>query len=172
MVDHGAFADQAAEPQITLDQRRQGRERGAGVELRHRRVGIDGRRQHVHVDKTPSQGAGAQRRRREVVVMQIGERHRVRPRIGARQAGAAKHQRDVMMEDVGGDAAPEQLHRRPGAVGGFDAGPAKLEDFARMGDQRRDVVFGRGIEAAVAHRGRPAHQPIGANNRLGSGAVL
>ena len=71
-----------------------------------------------------------------MMVIEIGERHRQRLGIGAGQAGAAEHQLDVVVEDIGGDAAPQQLHDRPLAIAGIDAGAAELEDLAGIGDQR------------------------------------
>ena len=88
-----------------------------------------------------------------MMMIEIGERRRQRLGVGAGQAGAAEHQRDVVVKDIGRDAAPQQLHRRPLAVGGIDAGTAELEDLAAIGDERRYVVFGSRIEPAEPRRG-------------------
>ena len=163
LVDHGAVADKPADPQVALDQRRQRREHAVRVEP----AGVE----PAHVDEPLGQRPRPQRRRREVVVVEIGERRRQRIGVGAGQAGAAEHQRDVMMKHIGRDAAPQQLHDRPGAVAGIDAGAAELEDFAGIGDQRRDVVFGGRVERADPRRRVAPDQPVGADHRLGAAAA-
>ena len=142
LVDHRAVPDKSADPQVTLDQRRQPGQRPRRVD----RVDVE----PPHIDITLRQGAGAQGRRRQMVVMEVGERRGKRVRVGAGKAGAAEHQRDVVMEDVCGDAAPQQLHDGRGAVSHIDAGAAEFQDLAGIGDQRRDVVFGGRIERADA----------------------
>ena len=106
-----------------------------------------------------------------MMVIKIGERHRQRIGVDPRQAGAAEHQRDLVMEDIGGDAAPQELHDRPRPVAGVDAGTAELEDFAGIGDQRPDVVFGGRIEGAQPRRRVAPNQPIGADNSIEPGAA-
>ena len=98
LVDHRPVPDKAADAQIAFDQRRQRREHAVRVDLR----GVA----PAHLDKALGQRPRPQRRRRQVVVVEIGERRRQRLRVGARQAGAAEHQRDVVVENIGRDAAP------------------------------------------------------------------
>src|SRR3546814_20875155 len=65
-------------------------------------------RQQVHRDTAPGHRARPQRRRRQMMVVEIGERHAQLLGIGARQAGAAEHDRDVVAEDILGDARSEE----------------------------------------------------------------
>ena len=75
------------------------------------------------------------------------------------------------MEDIGGDAAPQQLHDRPGTIAGIDAGAAEFEDLAGIGDQRRDIVFRRRIEGTVPRRRLAANEAVGADHGLGAAAA-
>ena len=70
------------------------------------------------------------------------------------------------MEHVGGDAAPQQLHGHPAAIGGIDAGPPELQDAAREVHDRRDVVLVGRVEAAEPRRGLALDQPVGADDAL------
>ena len=70
------------------------------------------------------------RLRRQMVGVQIGQLGGQRIRIGAVQAGAAEHQLNAIMEDIGGDALPKQLHHRARAVSLRGTGPPKLEQLA------------------------------------------
>ena len=122
-IDHRAVADEAAQPQIALDQRRQLRQHALRIELARaasaasRHSGAAAR-----ADAPPAAPGGCSRDR-------SGRRQRVR--IGAVQAGAAEHQVDLVVEHIGGDAAPQQLHGDAAAIGGIDAGAAEFEDAAR-----------------------------------------
>ena len=60
---------------------------------------------------------------------------------------------------------------RPGAVAGIDAGAAELENFAGIGDERRDVVFRGRIERAEPRRRLAPDQPVGADDRVGAAAA-
>ena len=85
------------------------------------------------------------------------------------QAGAAEHQVDLVVEHVGRDAAPQQLHGDPAAIGRIDAGAAEFENSTRKIHDRRDVVLVRRIEVAQACRRFPLDQPIGTDNPLRAG---
>ena len=76
-----------------------------------------------------------------MIVIEIGEFGRERVGIGAGQAGAAEHQVDFVVEHIGGDAAPQQLHHRAVAVLGVDAGPAQFQKPAGDLFDLADVVF-------------------------------
>src|SRR5277367_4912909 len=73
------------------------------------------------------------------------------------------------MKDVGGDPAPQQLHRRFLAIGRVDTRAAELEDFPTIGDKPRDVVLRSRIEPAQPGRSLPPDQTISADDDLGSG---
>ena len=72
------------------------------------------------------------------------------------QAGAAEHQVDLVAEHVGGDAAPQQLHHRPVAIAGIDAGAAELQHPAGKRRIGGDVVFVGRVEPAERARRRRA----------------
>ena len=74
------------------------------------------------------------------------------------------------MEDIGGDAAPQQLHDRTGAIPGIDAGTPEFENFAGVGDEPGDVVFRGRVERAAAGRRLAPDQPIGADDAIGAAA--
>src|SRR5208283_912751 len=80
------------------------------------------------------------------------------------KARATEHQSDVVIEHIGRNSTPEQLHGRSLAIGGIDARTAEFEDFPPVGDERRDVVFVRRIEAAETPRRLPPKQPIGSDD--------
>jgi hypothetical protein len=107
-----------------------------------------------------------------VVVVEIGERHAQLLRIGAGQAGAAEHDAYVVVEDILGDATPQQLHGGAAAIGRIDAGTAELQDLALVGEQRLDVVFVAGVELAAPRRAFAPHHPIGADHAGGARAAL
>ena len=109
-----------------------------------------------------------------MVHVQIGELRTETVGIGADETGAAEHQVDAVMEDVGRDAAPEQLHHRTVAILHVDAGPPELEQVARKGEQLRDVVFARGVELPDEFGRFALHQTIRADDafRPGSDRVI
>ncbi len=106
-----------------------------------------------------------------MVMVEIGQWHGQRGGIRTGQAGAAEHHRDVVVKDIGGDAAPEQLHDRPRAIAGIDTGPAEFEDLAGIGDQGRDIVFGGRIERTEARRRLAPNQPVGADHGIEAAAA-
>jgi len=55
-----------------------------------------------------------------MVVVQVREWRRKRVWIGAGQARATEHQRDVVMKHIGRDPVPKQLYGRSLAIGGID----------------------------------------------------
>ncbi len=106
-----------------------------------------------------------------MTVVEIGERHGEGVGIDARQAGAAEHQCDPVMEHVSGDAAPQQLHGRAVARARIDAGASELEDLAGRGDDRGDVVLAGRVEAAVPRRRLAADEAVGSHHRFGAAAA-
>jgi hypothetical protein len=68
------------------------------------------------------------------------------------------------MRYVGRDPAPQQLHGRTLAIGGIDARASKLENFAWMGDERRNVVLGCGIKAPQTGCRLSPEQPVSSDN--------
>ena len=71
-----------------------------------------------------------------------------------------------MLEQIGGDAAPQQLHGAARAIGAGDAGPPELQDPAGMGLDLGDVVFAGGVEGADPGRPVAPDQPVGADHAL------
>jgi hypothetical protein len=65
---------------------------------------------------------------------------------------------------IGRNPAPEQLHHRSLAIGGIDAGTAEFENFPRLGEKRRKIVFVRRIEATKASRCLPSKQPVSSDD--------
>ena len=166
MIDHRPVADEAAQPEIALEQGRQLGQRGFLVDLLTT--------QPFHVDKALRQGRGTQLRRCQVRAVQVGQRQGQGVGIGARQTGTAQHQRHVEVEDVLGDAGPKELHEGAATIVPGDAGAAKLHDLAGIGHQRADVVLRRGIEATHAGCLRPPHEAVGGDNlprQAGGGLV-
>ena len=117
-IDHRAVADEAAQPQIALDERRHARHRLARVVA----AGL----QHIHLHVAAGQRAHADLRRRQMMMIEIAHRLGVLRGIGARQAGAAEHHLDVVVERVERDAAPQHLHGRGVARVLGDARAAEL----------------------------------------------
>ena len=103
-------------------------------------------------------------------MVEVGQIGGQRVRIGAVQAGAAEHQVDLVVEDVGRDAAPQQLHGDTAAIGGIDTGAPELEYPTRKIHDRRDVVLVRRVEMAQFRRGLALDQPVGADHPLWAGA--
>ena len=103
-----------------------------------------------------------------MVIVEVRERRRQRLGVGARQAGAPEHQRDIVVEHIGCNAAPEQLHHRTGAIPCIDAGPSQFENFAGISDEPGDVIFGRRVERAEPGRRLAPDQPIGADDAIGT----
>ena len=93
VVDDRAVADIGAKPEIALDQRRQGFERGAGVD----RLGGH----HVHVDAEVLMRPHAPLFRGERVMIEEAQRHGVRAWVGAREARAADHDVDAVLAHIG-----------------------------------------------------------------------
>src|SRR5580692_623738 len=140
LVDDGAITDKAAQSQVSLDQRRQGphcpsRIYGAGSESAHLNVAI-------------GESPRTQRKGCEMISMQIRKRRGKSIGVGTRQAGTAEHQDDVIMKDIGSNAAPQQLHRRTIAISGIDARAAQLENFSGMEHDGRNIEFLGRIETA------------------------
>ena len=71
-----------------------------------------------------------------------------------------------MTKHIGRQPTPEDLHHRPGAILGIDAGAAEFKNFAGILQKRRNVIFARGIEAAGFGRSLAPDQAIGADDRV------
>jgi hypothetical protein len=155
-IDHRAVTDEAAEAQIPLDQRRQAPECPTVVHI----VEIH----PPHLDIAVGQGARAQRWRREMIIVEIGQLIGPLVRVGARQARAAEHQIYPVAIDIGGDAAPQQLHHRAVAIIHVHARTAQLQQLALKTDQRRNVILVVRVETPHLLRRRLLDQPIGAHN--------
>ena len=96
----------------------------------------------------------------------VGKRQRHVLALRAVQAGAAEQQLDVVMQHILGDAPPEELHGGARAVVGANTGTSQFQDLARIAHEGGDVVLGRGVEAARAHRRAPPHHAIGSDHRV------
>ncbi len=105
--------------------------------------------------------------------MQERQRHRQLLGIGAVEAGAAEHDVGAVLPQIARDAVPQQFDRALVAVGRQHAGAAELEELqiAVARDQRADVEFAGGVEAAILLRQRLAQQPIGADHRRSVGGL-
>src|SRR6516162_292275 len=124
LIDDGTVADEPAETQISLDQGRERHECPGRID----RAAVEPAHVHVALGERP----WPQLRGGQMMVVQVGERHGESIWIGTGQARAAEHQDDVVVRDIGRDTTPQQLHCRPLAVSGIDAGPAELENLAGM----------------------------------------
>ena len=109
------------------------------------------------------------RRTSEMVKKAQGKRKRAG--IGALKAGAADHDVDPVMRDIGPDSHPQQFDRALVAIGFEHAGAAEFQKpQLRMGcEHRRDIVFARCVETLVSLGDVLTQQPIGADDlRLGA----
>jgi len=73
-----------------------------------------------------------------------------------------------MLEDIGSDAAPQQLHHGAVAVIGVDTGSAEFQDAPGRGFDRRNIVLPGRVELPDPLRAVPLDQPIGADNAFRS----
>ena len=99
-------------------------------------------RQPVGADEPLGKCPRPQLGRRQMVMVQVAQDRCDRIRVGPGQAGAAEHQPDLVAVDIVGDAAPQELHHRAGAVGGLDAGAAKLHQLADRGGDPGEIELG------------------------------
>src|SRR6185437_10941000 len=106
----------------------------------------------------------------QVVVVEVGQLGGERIRIGSRQAGAAEHQVDPVVKDVGGNAAPQQLHGGAIAVRRIDTGTAQFQDVSLEHLNHPDVVLVGRVEAAEFFGGIPTDQAIRADDAFRAGA--
>ena len=148
MVDDRAVANERAKPQIALDERRDALERRFRVDL------ILGQAIHRHAQSAARTAQPFLRGKR--IVMQEAQRFGVRVRISAFKTRAADHHIDLMLAHVGPKAMPKQFHRALVAVGREHARAPQFHKavIGRLGgNQRRYVVFARGVksEAALGH---------------------
>ena len=120
----------------------------------------------VHRHVPARQRLGPPFRRRECVVVQEAQRQGMRLGIRALQAGAAEHHIHAVVQHIGPDAVPEQLHRALVAIGLEHAGAAELQKALAGvgGEQRRDVELAFRVEAGVALRHLLTQQAIGADD--------
>ena len=104
--------------------------------------------------------------RRQRVVMQEAQRHRVLVGIGAGQAGTTDHHVHLVLAHVCPQPVPKQLDRALVAIGLEHAGAAKLhEAMVRLArDERRDVVFALRVEAERALGDFLAQHAVGADH--------
>ena len=68
------------------------------------------------------------------------------------------------MRYVARDPAPQQLHGRTLAISRVDARASELKNFAWEGDERRNVVFGRGIKPPKTGCRLSPEQPVSPDN--------
>jgi len=108
-VDHRAVTHERPEPQIALHQRRQRLQRGPGIHLV--------RRQPIHRHVQMAVRAAAPLRRRQRIVVQEAQRHRVLVGIGAGETGATDHHIHLVLPHIGPQPVPEQFHRTLIAIG-------------------------------------------------------
>ena len=122
--------------------------------------------QPVHFHVAVINGAHAPLFRGPCIVVQEGKLAGERIRVGAFNGGAAQHDVDLVAQHIGPDAVPEQFDGFLVAIGFEHAGPAELhEALARIGvDQRLNVVFGCGVEAAMTVRDFLPQDPVGADD--------
>ena len=97
-------------------------------------------------------------------VVQVAEWKREFVRIGPAEAGASEHQLHVVVEDVVGDAAPQQLGRGPVSVAWVDAHAAELDENPGLFENRREVVLCIGVELARGCFRAAAVQPVWADD--------
>ena len=107
-----------------------------------------------------------------MVVVEVGERQRERAGISTRKARAAKHQSDAVIRYVSRDPTPQQLHGRALPIGSVDAGASELENFAWMGDERRNVVLGCRIEPRQTGCRLPPEQSVSPDNPIMAAAGM
>src|SRR5665647_2690118 len=101
------------------------------------------------------------------VVMQERQRQGQPVRIGAFKTGAADHDVEPVLADIGPDAVPQQFDGALVAVARQHAGAAELEK-ARIGmtlDQAGDIELVLAVEAAVPFRHVLPQQAVGADHR-------
>ena len=84
--------------------------------------------------------------------------------IGAGHAGAAEHYSDVIVEDVLGDALPQQLHGGTVAVFFLDAGASEFERRALPMNYAPDIIFIGRVETTLLLGDRTAEKAVGADN--------
>jgi hypothetical protein len=72
------------------------------------------------------------------------------------------------MEDIGGNAPPQQIHDMAGTVIDIDAGSAQFQNFTGLVHNRADVIFIDAVELPMARGGLSPDQSIGANDRFGT----
>src|SRR5262249_8604182 len=108
VVDDRAVAVIGAEPEISLDQRRQRFQRGTRVDRR--------RRQHVHVDAKMLVRSHAPIVRRERVMVEEAQRGCMYARVGALEARTSDHHVDAVLAYVRPHPLPQELKRALVAV--------------------------------------------------------
>src|SRR6185503_12074937 len=100
-VDDSAIADESAKPEISLDQRRHRLHGGLVIKRAFRN--------NTHLNMKGIVRAATPFGRRQRMMMQEAQRHCVRIRIGAFEAGAADHYIDAVLADISPKAVPEKL---------------------------------------------------------------
>ncbi len=87
-------------------------------------------------------------------------------RVGAFDRGAAEHDVDLVHQDIGPDAVPEQFDRLLVAVGLENAGATEFQEaLARIGlDQLLDIELARCVEPAVLIGDFLTQQTVGADD--------
>ena len=152
VIDKGALADKAAEPQIGADQRRGAGHGGAAVKL----IGGD----DVHRHGMGRQGAHLQLGRGKVVMGEIGQGLCQCRHIGAVERGGAEQNLDIAFQHIGGQRAPQLQHGAAAAIGRMHARPPQFHQLAPSGFQCAEVIFAFGIEAAGADHPVRGQKPI------------
>ena len=100
-------------------------------------------------------------------MVEEAQRHGVRARVGAGEAGAADHDVGAVLAQIRPHALPQKLERALVAIRLEHAGAAKLHEAVAPAlrlDQRLDVVFALRVEAVIAVRHLLAQHAIGADH--------
>ena len=136
-------------------------------------------RHPVHLDPARGMRGGAPGFRGLRVMVQERQRQRQPVGVGALEAGAADHDVEPVLADIGPDPVPQQFDGAPGAIARQHAGAAEFEKAQiRMTiDQAGYVELVLAVESVMPFRHVLAQQAVGADHRLpaadrGPGGVI
>src|SRR6516165_7075739 len=157
-IDHGAIPEARPNPQIGLEQRRQGGKPLADI---HRAFFED-----RHRDGTPFLRKHIPFLASCRMMMQEAQWQGERQRICAGQARAADQHIDLMVLRIDPKAAPQKLDHALRAIVRMDAGAAEFEKslVAMARQQRLDIEFALAVKALMTFRDIAAQKAIGANH--------